>query len=186
MLGCMVKAPSTLALRTRWRHVRSGRVSICLRRNLLALGTRLRRAADLDSTGWSARPRRSGQGGRTPPRLYRHKRGYPRCWPSPDRRVDARLREGRATTAQGRRFPAPRRWDGVRYAGPEVNSRCGPTALLCPRHRRTSRLPARWMAVSTTIRQNPPVSSRPYPRRIGGRPKPTGWTASGRDHLHSL
>ena len=124
-LGGTVKAPSTLGtfLRSfRWGHVRQlDRVS----RELLARAWQAGAGPGdgpltIDLGLHHLRDLRTGQGGRTPPRLYRQAGAITRCWPSPPAPGDvlmSRLREGRANTARGAAHFLRETVGRVRYAG---------------------------------------------------------------------
>ena len=125
VLGCVVKAPSTLGtfLRSfRWGHVRQlDRVS----RQLLARawagrgGTR-RRAVHHRPRFHHLRDLWTGQGGSAPPRLYRRPRGYHPLLAIAAGTGDvlmSRLREGRANTARGAAHFLRETVGRVRYGG---------------------------------------------------------------------
>ena len=78
VLGCMVKAPSTLGS-FRWGHVRQlDRVSRQLLARAWAAGARTRRLAPDHRPGLNhLRDLRTGQGGSAPPRLHRRARVSP-------------------------------------------------------------------------------------------------------------
>ena len=122
---------------------------------------------------------RSGQGGRTPPRLYRqaglppaagHRRRH-------RRRADVPAARGPGQHRPRRRpLPAGDGGTGALRPGPVGNSRCGPTAASTPTL--SSPPVVRWMSASPSPSASTKactISSRRYPRRTG-RPFPTGWT----------
>ena len=124
VLGCVVKAPSTLGtfLRSfRWGHVRQlDRVS----RQLLAPGLgrwgRTRRLAPDHRPGLDhLRDLWTGQGGSAPPRLYRQAGYHPllAIAAGTGEVLMSRLREGRANTARGAAHFLRGTVGRVRYAG---------------------------------------------------------------------
>ena len=133
VLGCVVKAPSTLGtfLRSfRWGHVRQlDRVSRQLLARAWAAGGRTRRLAPDHRPGLDhLRDLWTGQGGSAPPRLYRR----PRLSPAAGHcRRHRRGADVPAARGPGQTPPvAPptscvRRWGGCATAGPGDNSRCG-------------------------------------------------------------
>ena len=155
VLGCMVKAPSTLGtfLRSfRWGHVRQlDRVSRELLARAWAAGAGPGDAPftiDLDSTICETYGL-AKEGARH--HGYTGKRGYHPLLAVAAGTGDvlmSRLREGRANTVRGAAHFLRETVGRVRYQG-------GPTAA--------------------SMQGFPMPSSRPYPRRIG-RPSPTGWT----------
>ena len=184
VLGCMVKAPSTLGtfLRSfRWGHVRQlDRVS----RELLARAWQAGAGPgdgpltiDLDSTICETYGL-AKEGARH--HGYTGKRGYHPLLAVAAGTGDvlmSRLREGRANTARGAAHFLRETVGRVRHAGPRGNSRCGPTAASTPTPwspsvaRRRSASPSPSARVTACA-----ISLKPYPRRTG-RPSPTGWTA---------
>ena len=177
VLGCVVKAPSTLGtfLRSfRWGHVRQlDHVS----RELLA------RAWDA-GTGPEDSPltididsglRRTGKGGSAPSQLHRPAGLSPaagRC-----RRIDVLMAraQGPGQHRPGRsQLPAavasaPRRCHGSAHGAGRPASMPTPSLPSV----------ARWMSASPSPSDSTPdcaISSRPYQRRTG-HPYPTGWTA---------
>ena len=129
----------------RWGHVRQDRVS----RELLARawagrgGTR-RRAAD-QPRFHHLRDLRTGQGGRTPPRLYRQAGLSPAVGHRRRHRRMSRLREGRANTARGAAHSCVKRWGGCARRGQRATHGARRQRLLYPRRGR--RL-AGWMSAS--------------------------------------
>ena len=178
VIGCVVKAPSTLGtfLRSfRWGHVRQlDRVSRELLARAWAAGAGPGDGPltiDLDSTICETYGL-AKEGARH--HGYTSQRGYHPLLAVAAGTGDvlmSRLREGRANTARG----APptscvRRWDGCATAGPGGNSRCGPTAASMPTPWSPSA--AQWMSASPSPSASRPacvISSRPYPRRTGRR-----------------
>ena len=185
VLGCMVKAPSTLGtfLRSfRWGHVRQlDRVSRELLARAWAAGAGPGDAPftiDLDSTICETYGL-SKEGARH--HGYTGKRGYHPLLAVAAGTGDvlmARLREGRANTVRGAAHflretvgtGAPRRGQGATHGA-------GRQRLLHPRRgRRLSQ------DEGSLLHHHPPgcqpcaISLKPYPRRTG-HPSPTGWTA---------
>ena len=162
VLGCVVKAPSTLGtfLRSfRWGHVRQlDRVSRRLLARAWAAGAGPGDSPltiDLDSTICETYGL-AKEGARH--HGYTGARGY-----HPLLAIDAgtgevlmsRLREGRANTARGAATSCVRRWGGCATAGPGDNSRCGPTAASTP----TLSLPpaGKWMSASLSPSASAPA-----------------------------
>ena len=184
VLGCVVKAPSTLGtfLRSfRWGHVRQlDRVS----RELLARAWDAGAGPedspltiDIDSTVCETYGL-AKEGARQ--HNYTGQRGYHPLLAVAAGTGDvlmARLRKGRANTARAQPTSCGRRWRECATPVPRERSRCGPTAASMP----TPSLPsvARWMYASPSPSDSTPdcaISSRPYQRRTG-HPYPIGWTA---------
>ena len=176
VLGCMVKAPSTLGtfLRSfRWGHVRQlDRVSRELLARAWAAGAGPGDAPftiDLDST--ICETYGTGQGGGATPRLYRQAGLSPAAGRGRRHRgrVDVPAARGPGQHCSGRRpLPAGDRGTGAlrRRQGPTHGA--GRQRLLCPRHRR--RLPQDGCPLlhHHPPAQKPAQSHRgPYPRRIG-------------------
>ena len=184
VLGCVVKAPSTLGtfLRSfRWGHVRQlDRVSRELLARAWAAGAGPGDAPftiDLDSTICETYGL-AKEGARH--HGYTGKRGYHPLLAVAAGTGDV-LRPGCARAAPTL-FGAPptscgRPWDGCAMLGPRGNSRCGPTAASTPTPwspsvaRRRSASPSPSARVPACA-----ISLKPYPRRTG-HPSPTGWTA---------
>ena len=183
VLGCMVKAPSTLGtfLRSfRWGHVRQlDRVSRQLLARAWAAGAGPGDGPltiDLDSTicetyGLAKEAARHHG--------YTGKRGYHPLLAVAAGTGDvlmSRLHEGRATPLGAPPSSCGRPWDGCAIPGPRGNSRCGPTAASTPTPwwpsvaRRRSAFPSPSASVPACA-----ISLKPYPRRTG-RPSLTGWT----------
>ena len=178
VLGCTVKAPSTLGtfLRSfRWGHVRQlDRVSRELLAKAWAAGAGPGDAPftiDLDSTICETYGLVK-EGARH--HSYTGQRGYHPLLAVAAGTGDvlmSRLREGRANTVRGAAHFLRE------TVGPGDNSRCGPTAASIPTS--WSRSAAQWMSASPSPSVSTKacgISSRRYPRRTG-RPYPTGWTA---------
>ena len=183
VLGCMVKAPSTLGtfLRSfRWGHVRQlDRVSRELLSRAWAAGAGPGDAPltiDLDSTICETYGL-AKEGARH--HGYTGKRGYHPLLAVAAGTGDvlmSRLREGRANTVPGAAHFLRETVGRVRYGGARGNSRCGPTVASMPTP--WSRSAARWMSASPSPSARVPacaISLKPYPRRTG-LPFPTGWT----------
>ena len=194
VLGCMVKAPSTLGtfLRSfRWGHVRQlDRVSRELLARAWAAGAGPGDGPltiDLDSTICETYGL-AKEGARH--HGYTGKRGYHPLLAVAAGTGDvlmSRLREGRANTARGAAHFLRETVGRVRHAGAKRdrwirglmpgNSRCGPTAASTPTPwspsdaRRRSASPSPSASVPACA-----ISLKPYPRRTGRR-SPTGWTA---------
>ena len=125
VLGCVVKAPSTLGtfLRSfRWGHVRQlDRVSRQLLRPGLGRWGRTRRLAPDHRPGLDhLRDLWTGQGGSAPPRLYRRPRLHHPLLPiaaGTGEVLMSRLREGRANTARGAAHFLRETVGRVRYGG---------------------------------------------------------------------
>ncbi len=178
VLGCTVKAPSTLGtfLRSfRWGHVRQlDRVSRELLARAWAAGAGPGNGPltiDLDSTICETYGL-AKEGARH--HGYTGKRGYHPLLAVAAGTGDvlmSRLREGRANTARGAAHFL-RETVGCAMLGLRGNSRCGPTAASTPTPWSPS--VARQVRFSITIRhaslRNP---LKPYPRRTGG-PSLTG------------
>ena len=186
VLGCMVKAPSTLGtfLRSfRWGHVRQlDRVSRELLVRAWAAGAGPGDGPltiDLDSTICEtyglAKEGAHDHG-------YTGKRGYhPLLAAGTGDVLMSRLREGCARAAPTPPAAPPtscgRPWDGCAMLGPRGNSRCGPTAASTSTPWSPS--VARRRSASPSPSASAPacaISLKPYPRRTG-RPSLTGWTA---------
>ena len=190
VLGCTVKAPSTLGtfLRSfRWGHVRQlDRVSRELLARAWAAGAGPRSlnnhgslTIDLDSTIcetyglFKEGARHHG---------YTGQRGYHPLLAVVAGTGDvlmARLREGRANTARGAAHFLRETVGRVRHAGAT-----GPLTVRADSGFYTptpwSRSAARWMSATPSPSANTPpcaISSTRYPRRTG-RPSPTGWMAA--------
>ena len=162
VLGCVVKAPSTLGtfLRSfRWGHVRQlDRVSRQLLARAWAAGAGPGDSPltiDLDSTicetyGLAKEGARhhgyTGAGGYHP--LLAIAAGTGEV-------LMSRLREGRANTARGAAHFLRETVGRVRYGGPGDNSRCGPTAASTP----TLSLPpaGKWMSASLSPSASAPA-----------------------------
>ena len=159
VLGCAVKAPSTLGtfLRSfRWGHVRQlDRVS----RQLLARAWQAGAGPgdspltiDLDSTICETYGL-AKEGARH--HGYTGVRGYHPLLAIAAGTGDvlmARLREGQANTVRGAGHFLRETWDGYATPEPGDNSRCGPTAVSIPTP--SSPSAAGWMSASITIRQH--------------------------------
>ena len=184
VLGCVIKAPSTLGtfLRSfRWGHVRQlDRVSRELLAGAWAAGAGPGDAPftiDLDSTICETYGL-AKEGARD--HGYTGQRGYHPLLAVAAGTGDvlmARLRKGRANTARGAAHFLRETVGRVRYAGPGGNSRCAPTAASTPMTwwpsvaRRRSASPSPSACTRACA-----ISSRPYPRRTGRR-SPAGWKA---------
>ena len=183
MLGCVIKAPSTLGtfLRSfRWGHVRQlDRVSRELldrvSRELLAQAWAAGAGPgddpltiDLDSTicetfglakEGAQRHNYTGQRGYHP--LLAVAAGTGEV-------LMCRLRQGRANTARGAAHFLRETVGRVRHAGATGHSRCEPTAASIPTP--LSPFAVRWMSASPSPSASTKAcgtSSRPYPRRTG-------------------
>ena len=179
VLGCMVKAPSTLGtfLRSfRWGHVRQlDRVSRELLARAWAAGAgpgdgplTIDPGSTICETYGLSKEGARHHG-------YTGKRGYHPLLAVAAGTGDvlmSRLREGRANTARGAAHFLRETVGRVRYAGARGNSRCGPTAASTAT---LSFPPAeRWMSASPSPSASTPacaISLKPYPRRTG-RPFP--------------
>ena len=184
VLGCVVKAPSTLGtfLRSfRWGHVRQlDRVSRELLARAWAAGGGPGEGPltiDLDSTICETYGL-SKEGARH--HGYTGQRGYHPLLAvaaGTGEVLMARLREGRATTARGADHFLRETVSRVRYAGAKgqitVRADSGfiPTAWSRSAARRMSASPSPSASTRACA-----ISSRPYPRR-SGRPSLTGWRA---------
>ena len=185
VLGCMVKAPSTLGtfLRSfRWGHVRQlDRVSRQLLARAWAAGAGPGDSPltiDLDSTICETYGL-AKEGARH--HGYTGARGYHPLLAiaaGTGEVLMSRLREGRANTARGAAHFLRETVGRVRYGGASRHSsRCGPTAASMA----TLSFPpaGKWMSASPSPSASTPAcgtSSRRYRRRTG-LPFPTGWTA---------
>ena len=184
VLGCVVKAPSTLGTFLRsfqWGHVRQlDRVSREVLAQAWAAGAGPGDdplTIDLDSTVCETYGLGKEGGQR---HNYAGQRGYHPLLAVAAVTGDvlmARLRKGRANTARGAAHFL--RETVGRYATPEppVNSPCGPTAASTP----MTLSPPVATRVSATLLPSASTracatSSRPYPRQTG-RPSRTGWKA---------
>ena len=160
VLGCMVKAPSTLGtfLRSfRWGHVRQlDRVSRELLARAWAAGAGPgNRAADHPPGLHHLRDLRAGQGGGATPWLHWQARLSPAAGRGRRnrRRADVSAARGPVQHRPRRRpLPGGRRWAACVMPGPGVNSRCGPAAASTPIP--SSPSAARWVSASPSpIRQ---------------------------------
>ena len=182
VIGCVVKAPSTLGifLRSfRWGHVRQlDRVSRELLARAWAAGAGPGDGPltiDLDST--ICETYGLAKEGGPPPQLYRpaglspaprHRRRH-------RRRADGTTAPGSSQHGPGRGpLPAGNGGSGAPWLEPPDHSRCGPTAASMPTP--WSRSAAQWMCASPSPSASTPdcgISSRLYPRKTG-RPYLTG------------
>ena len=138
VLGCMVKAPSTLALSCAASGGPRPPVGPSSR-ELLARSWAAGAGPgdgpltiDLDSTICETYGL-AKEGARH--HGYTGQRGYHPCWPWPPEPADvlmSRLREGRSNTARGAAHFLRETVDGCVMPGPGGNSRCGPTAASTP------------------------------------------------------
>ena len=185
VLGLTAKAPSTLGA-----FLRSLQVGPCpptgpgepriAGTGLGGWGQARRRAPDHRPGLHHLRDLRTGQGGRTPPRLHRCAGLSTRCWPSPPE-PETCCWPGCARTAPTLPAALPtscvKRWGGCATPGPGANSRRGPTAASTLIAWYPSA--ARWMSASPSPSASTKactMSSRPY-LKMPGRRFPTGWTA---------
>ena len=182
VLGCTVKAPSTLGtfLRSfRWGHVRQlDRVSRELLARAWAAGSGPGDAPltiDLDSTiceTYGLAKEGARQHG------YTGQRGYHPLLAVAAGTGDvlmARLRRAAPTPLAAPPTSCVKRWVGCAMLGPGDNSPCGPTAVSTPTPWSPSA--ARWMSASPSPSASTPdctISLKPYPRRTG-RPS-LSWT----------
>ena len=162
VLGCVVKAPSTLGtfLRSfRWGHVRQlDRVSRQLLARAWAAGAGPGDSPltiDLDSTICETYGL-AKEGARH--HGYTGARGYHPLLAiaaGTGEVLMSRLREGRATPPVAPPTSCVRRWGGRATAGPGDNSRCGPTAASTP----TLSLPpaGKWMSASLSPSASAPA-----------------------------
>ena len=185
VLGCMVKAPSTLGTflhSFRWGHVRQlDRVSRELLARAWAAGGGPGDGPltiDLDSTICETYGL-AKEGARH--HGYTGKRGYHPLLAVAAGTGDvlmARLREGRANTVRGAAHFLRETVGRVRYAGASgrLTVRAATASMPTP----SSPSAARWMSASPSPSASTracAISSRPYQRRTG-LPSPTGWTGA--------
>ena len=184
VLGCVVKAPSTLGtfLRSfRWGHVRQlDRVSRELLARAWAAGAGPGDAPftiDLDSTICETYGL-AKEGARH--HGYTGQRGYHPLLAVAAGTGDvlmARLREGRANTARGAGHFLRETVSRVRYAGATGQLTMRADSGFYTHRRGPSAASRRSASPSpSACARACAISSRPYPRRTG-RPYPTGWTA---------